>query len=656
MMSRIRPLSPYTLGFVLLMIISAGEALFLAALIHEQRTDASLSGLGGPQRMRTQRIAFLAEESIAPGITPAERLELTDSIDTMIAAQRELDSNPSTRLGTMLSDGTTDLERAVERYASAAAAVLANPQDARAANAYLLAHRLPLLKALDTAVEGRKAQSDARRRSFWSAIVGLVVLMAGLVFATWRFVVAPLERHLSQSREQLRSLFEDNPDAVTTYDLAGKVLSANAAAAVLSGCAQPELLGQAFVTGIAEADRSQAFLAFERSTSGSPAKLETTMLRPDGTRINVSASLLPSIVDGRIDGVYGIARDVTQEKYAERALAEQAQRIRELYLVAASVGESSDEQIARALELGCKRMGLEWAFVAQVEHGIATIRASVGKGAYDTGDSVRVEKSLLRRALASDEVVVVEDARKVPVAADPSARSGTLGTFLASPIEVASKRFGAVCFACAQTRETPLSASDRDFIRLIGALIGAAIERGEAKLRLDAMAFSDSLTGLPNRASLDASIEDLIGRARRSEDRFAVHFLDLDDFKIVNDERGHAVGDELLKVVAERLRGAVGTTNVVARLGGDEFIILQPGATLPSEAGALASKVITVIGEPATIGGTALSIGASIGISFFPGDGTDVHTLFANADRALYQAKSAGRGCYTCATAPAARL
>jgi diguanylate cyclase (GGDEF)-like protein/PAS domain S-box-containing protein len=647
--------SPYTIGFVLLMCIAAGEALFLAALVQQQKMDATLSNLGAPQRMRTQRIAFLAEESIAPGLSPAERSELTKSIDTIIATQHTLDDNTTTRLGALLPDGTTDLERGVERYATAAAAVLANPKGARAANAYLLANRLPLLKALDAAVDGRREQSEARKRLLWTSIAVLLGLMALLVIVAWRFVVTPLERHLANNREQLRSLFEDNPDSVTTYALNGTLVNANAAAATLSGRAQADLLGQTFAGRIAEELRPEAFLAFARSARGGVEKLETTVVRADGTRIDTSVSLLPSIVDGRIDGVCAIARDVTQERRAERALVEQAKRIRELYLVAASGGASSDEQVLRALEVGCSRMGLEWGFVAQVESAVATIIASVGNGTYATGDSVRVEKSLLRQTLASEDVVVVDDPGKDPVAADPAARSGKLGTFVAVPIEIDSKKFGAVCFASARKRDDPLSESDRDFIRLIGALIGVALERAQAKVRLDAMAFSDPLTGLPNRASLDASIENLIANARRSEDRFAVHFLDLDDFKNVNDERGHAVGDELLQVVAQRLRGAIRPSDIAARLGGDEFIILQPGATSPSDAGELAAKVIAAINEPLSIGGAPVSVGASIGISFFPADGIDVVTLFSNADRALYRAKASGRGRHFCATEAANR-
>jgi diguanylate cyclase (GGDEF)-like protein len=402
--------------------------------------------------------------------------------------------------------------------------------------------------------------------------------------------------------------------------------------------------------------RSDASLAFARSASGDPAKLETTVERDDGTRADVSISLLPSVVDGRIDGVYAIARDVTQERRSERELVEQAQRIRDLYLVAATAGQSAEAQTLAALELGCNRIGLEWGFVAHVDAGLATITSCVGQGLYGAGDRVRIDKSIIRKAMSTHDIVLVEDFADEPVVADAAERLGRLTSFVTFPIEIREKSVAAVCFASTLPRTSPPTESDRDFVRLIGALIGAAIERGEDKRRLDAMAFSDPLTGLPNRTSLDASVEDLIGRARRSDDRFAVHFIDLDGFKRVNDERGHAVGDELLRIVGARIRAAVTPLDIAARLGGDEFIVLQPEAKRPAQANALAARLIEAINEPITIDAENFSIGASIGIAFYPQDGTDVKTLFGNADRALYYVKSSGRGRYESATAAAPNL
>jgi diguanylate cyclase (GGDEF)-like protein/PAS domain S-box-containing protein len=642
--------SPYTIGFVLLMLIAAGEALLLASLVGQLRTDASLSNVGGPQRMRTQRIAFLAEEAVERGLTPQERSEFVAAIVKIRASQRELDDDSTIRIGTPSGNGSTDLEIAVDRYAAAAADVLAHPKTSQSANAYLLAHRLPLLLALDRAVEAHKTASEARKGLLWAAVIALLAIMAAIVVATWRFVVVPLERHYAKSRDQLRTLFEDHPEAVTTYALNGRIVNANAAALALFGPRSGARGERTFAASVVPELRSEADLAFARSASGDPTKLETTVERDDGRRVEVSESLLPSVVNGRIDGVYVIARDVTQERRAERELKEQAQRIRDLYLVAATAAQSAEAQTLAALELGCNRIGLEWGFVAHVDEGIATITASVGRGPYGAGDHIRIGKSIVRKAMSTHDIVQVKDFADEPVVSEAADQLGRLTSFVTFPIEIEGISVAAVCFASMLPKTSPLTESDRDFIRLIGALIGAAIERGEDKRRLAAMAFADPLTGLPNRTSLDASIEDLIGRARRCDDRFAVHFIDLDGFKRINDERGHAVGDELLRVVGARIRAAVTPLDIAARLGGDEFIVLQPEAKRPEEANALAARLIEAITEPITINDERVAIGASIGIASYPQDGTDVKTLFGNADRALYHAKSSGRGRYESAT------
>ena len=126
----------------------------------------------------------------------------------------------------------------------------------------------------------------------------------------------------------------------------------------------------------------------------------------------------------------------------------------------------------------------------------------------------------------------------------------------------------------------------------------------------------------------------------------AVFCLDLDRFKDVNDAHGHPVGDLLLKMVADRLRQCIRDADMVARLGGDEFAIVQAGASQPTEATSLASRLIEAIGAPYRLGGHEVTVELSIGIALAPGDGLDPDRLLKNADMALYRAKSDGQGLY----------
>jgi diguanylate cyclase (GGDEF)-like protein/PAS domain S-box-containing protein len=170
-------------------------------------------------------------------------------------------------------------------------------------------------------------------------------------------------------------------------------------------------------------------------------------------------------------------------------------------------------------------------------------------------------------------------------------------------------------------------------------------DRRRAEAQIAHMAHHDALTGLFNRSRFQEELEQMLTRARRG-DRLAVFCLDLDRFKDVNDALGHPVGDLLLKAVARRLRDCVRETDLVARLGGDEFAILQVGASQPTAATLLASRLLDTISAPYELAGHQAVVGLSIGIALAPDDGLDSSALLRSADMALYKAKADGRSLY----------
>jgi diguanylate cyclase (GGDEF)-like protein/PAS domain S-box-containing protein len=157
------------------------------------------------------------------------------------------------------------------------------------------------------------------------------------------------------------------------------------------------------------------------------------------------------------------------------------------------------------------------------------------------------------------------------------------------------------------------------------------------------LAFHDPLTKLPNRTLLLERLERQIARAKREPGSFAVMFLDLDHFKAVNDTLGHAVGDELLIVVAQKLQTLVRQTDTVARIGGDEFVIKLDNPASQDEVNYIAQRVIGVINETIEIKGHQIQVGASVGIALYPENGTTANELIQNADAAMYAAKRTGR-------------
>ncbi|WP_044590216.1 EAL domain-containing protein [Bradyrhizobium sp. LTSPM299] len=171
-------------------------------------------------------------------------------------------------------------------------------------------------------------------------------------------------------------------------------------------------------------------------------------------------------------------------------------------------------------------------------------------------------------------------------------------------------------------------------------------QQRQSEAKIEYMAHHCALTGLANRVLLNERLESALGRRIHREQMVAVHHLDLDKFKAVNDTFGHPAGDKLLKIVGDRLRGLVRETDTIARMGGDEFVIVQAPITDPAEATSLAQRVIELMSEPYDIDGHQALIGASVGIALGPGDGLRPDKLLRNADLALYRAKGDGRGTF----------
>jgi diguanylate cyclase (GGDEF)-like protein len=166
----------------------------------------------------------------------------------------------------------------------------------------------------------------------------------------------------------------------------------------------------------------------------------------------------------------------------------------------------------------------------------------------------------------------------------------------------------------------------------------------ESQERLRHLAYHDTLTGLPNRALLYDRMGVAVRQAHRRASGIGVLFIDIDDFKAVNDSYGHDAGDRLLVELASRLRDGVRAGDTVARLGGDEFVVLLDGVTGPEDAARVAAKVVEAVRAPFRHGGHDLTVTASVGVSTYPEDGASAAALLRSADAAMYEAKGRGRG------------
>ena len=198
--------------------------------------------------------------------------------------------------------------------------------------------------------------------------------------------------------------------------------------------------------------------------------------------------------------------------------------------------------------------------------------------------------------------------------------------------------------AARDTLEIQVAARTDELKRTNSQLEGEISERRQAQSKLNYLAYHDPLTGLANRRCFIERLEESLRENGRHSERLAVLFIDLDQFKQVNDSLGHGVGDELLVAVAARLSEHVRLIDMLARLGGDEFICLMEAVRSEDEVAMLAREIIGAFEQPFKLGDHELFLTAAVGISLFPGDGDSVVDLMRNADTAMYRAKAQGRG------------
>ncbi|MBD0335177.1 MAG: EAL domain-containing protein, partial [Cyanobacteria bacterium Co-bin13] len=218
-------------------------------------------------------------------------------------------------------------------------------------------------------------------------------------------------------------------------------------------------------------------------------------------------------------------------------------------------------------------------------------------------------------------------------------------SILMMPIFLDEQLWGYIGFdACRSERQW--SGNEESILVAIAASLGGAIKRQRTEEQMRYQAFHDALTGLPNRTFFNRQLPLAINQARQLQQSLAVVFLDLDRFKIINDTLGHAVGDQLLHQVTQRLVQQLRVEDTIARWGGDEFTLILPNLQAPNNVAHIAQRLSKALQPVFQLDGHELHISSSMGIALFPQDGEDLTTLLQNADAAMYRAKEQGRNNY----------
>lgn len=427
-----------------------------------------------------------------------------------------------------------------------------------------------------------------------------------------------------QSEARLRSLFSYNPDPVLALALDGTISDCNDAAARVSGIARVELLGRHYTSFLPRAGRARVEKAFAQAAAGTPASLAMGIVNAEGRNLDALGTIIPQYSAGQVVGIYAVFQDTTERRAAEHQAQMQQERMRNLYYIAAS-GGNPESRIRASLEMGVRAFDL----------AAGAVVCTVG-----TPQIVEVYRPPGATAVSDDRLLAAA------LNAEQTALPGTPVVTLhgvAMLVNVSGERYGVVVFASQSGAPNEFSETDADLLGLISTLIGGSIESDRSRAQLRSLAYYDTLTGLPNRVYITERVRDAIEVSQTRLSRAALLYLDLDGFKDVNDTLGHARGDRLLQLVAQRISNAVGERGSTARMGGDEFVVLLPECATSDEARAMAEEIIATVAEPFALDEYEHFISASVGIALYPDDARDDQALIKNADIAMSRAKDRGR-------------
>lgn len=414
-------------------------------------------------------------------------------------------------------------------------------------------------------------------------------------------------RKLRENEQRYRSLFTYHPDAVFSLDQNGVLLSANRVACDVTGVPEAELIGRHYSEFVLPEDLAETDRSFATAMKGELQHFEARITDAGGGTRVLDVTNLPSVVDGRISGVYGIAKDITQRKQQET----------QLRILQRSVDASINGVLI--VDAQAADMPLVYANAAFLQMSGYEREEVLGQNCrFMSGSETDPDMlALLRTAIAQQ--------REVRVTLVNYRKDGTpfWNELFISPVP-----------------------DDAGIItHFVGIQQDVSIQKAHEQ-NLVHQATHEPLTGLPNRGVLEERLQAAYENARKKKSLLALLYIDLDDFKPVNDTLGHFVGDQLLKAVARRLSGILAPGDMLIGVGGDEFVILLPALEENAQALVVAEGVLRVLDRPHRIDGHEIHVTCSIGIAVNDNAVEYASELIQHADMAMYLAKRDGRNTY----------
>lgn len=413
-----------------------------------------------------------------------------------------------------------------------------------------------------------------------------------------------ISRNLEEISQRYQSLFKYNPDGAFSVDIHGDLLDINPSLERLLGYSLEELVTITFHVLVGAADSKKINSHFQEALAGIPQNYEATGTKKNGDKIPLEITHLPIIVDDKIVGVYGIVKDISKEKEVLSLLEENEEKYRSLFdynldavFEINPLGFFTDANTMTENLSGYSKeelLGLAFPALIAIDHErVNDFFTTVLKG-----NAVTFEQLIRNK---NGEIIVVD------INAVPKRKKGKVnGVFV---------------------------------------IVRDVTEKKQTQKRINDLAFTDQLTGLPNRHWFYQNLQEVILRTKKKQQTIAALLVDFDDFKSINDMLGHHGGDLFLKQVAARLQASLSHNAVISRTGGDEFIIVVENIT-EEDVRQLAEQILKDMKQPVCLLGQEIVITLSIGISMQPICIIQEERLIRQADMAMYSAKEKGKNNY----------
>lgn len=403
--------------------------------------------------------------------------------------------------------------------------------------------------------------------------------------------------------EHFKAIIQSSDDAIISKTLNGTVTSWNRAATAIFGYTAEEMVGQSMLKLFPPHLMNEEALILERIIEGEKIDhFETLRVRKDGRQIRVEVTISPiRDAQGRIVGASKIARDITERKATEDRLQ-----------LISSVFTHTSEAVAITDGKGT---------FLEVNDAFTRLTG------YTRDDAIGRDLFMFRSSRQGPEVYQ-------QLWTELQATGHCQG-------EVWSRRKTGDAFAGLLTVSCVYDRAGKP-IKYV-AIFADITPLRQHQERLERIVNFDPLTGLPNRLLLSDRLKQSLANAKRQQQALAVIYLDLDGFKEINDRYGHDAGDRLLVALAQYIQASIRDVDTLARMGGDEFVVVLTDVDTAQGCCQILQRILDACNTPVEIDGKTLQVSASLGVTFFPGDDSDVDQLMRHADQAMYEAKQAGK-------------